>query len=87
LRFAQGHVAQLEFAATSCSVRFEICNFNAACFARDCSAHAGLAVFVEMHRLRTSDAGVSVSKDDFVEECLEPATVATATRTGKLYFG
>src|SRR4029077_19929641 len=40
----------------SCSVRFEICNFNAASFARDYSARATLVIFVETHRLRTSDA-------------------------------
>jgi hypothetical protein len=49
LRFVQSRVAQLDLAPT-CSVRFEICNFNAARFG-DHSACATPAVFVETHRL------------------------------------
>ena len=41
----------------SCSVRFEVCNFNAASLCeRFYSVHARPVIFVERHRLRTSDA-------------------------------
>jgi hypothetical protein len=68
LRFAQSRVAQLDLAPTLAAFASRSVISTPPRFARDYSARAGLAVFVEMHRLRTSDAecdqGVSVSKDN-----------------------
>ena len=72
-----------------CSLRFEICNFTAArlCERLFRSRHA--RNLRGTHRLRTSgaerDQRVTVPNHDFMEEGLEPATVAAATRTGKLF--
>ena len=42
------------------------------------------AQFVARVYLLLENSQIVPNHDDFVEECLEPATVATATRTGKL---
>jgi hypothetical protein len=43
-----------------------------------------IAQFVARVHLLLENSQIIPNHDDFVEECLEPATVVTATRTGKL---
>src|SRR5438132_632595 len=56
LRFAQSRVAQLDLAPTLAMSASRSVTSTPPRFARDHSAHATLAVFVETHQLRTSDA-------------------------------
>ena len=56
VRFAQGRVAQLDLAPTLAVFASRSVISTPPRFVRDYSAHARLAVFVETHRLRTSDA-------------------------------
>jgi hypothetical protein len=56
LRLAQGRVAQLDLAPTLAVFASRSVTSTPPRFVRDYSAHATLAVFVETHRLRTSDA-------------------------------
>jgi hypothetical protein len=44
------------------------------------------AQFVARVHLLLENSQIIPNHDDFLEECLEPATVAAATRTGKLIF-
>ena len=46
----------------------------------------GITQFVARVHLLLENSQIIPDHDDFVEECFEPATVATATRTGKLSF-
>src|SRR5438874_13171103 len=56
LRFAQSRVAQLDLAPTLAVFASRSVISTPPRFARDYSARARLAVFVETHRVRTSDA-------------------------------
>ncbi len=56
LRFAQGHVAQLDLAPTLAVFASRSVISMPPRSVRDYSAHAKLVIFVETHRLRTADA-------------------------------
>ena len=56
LLFAQGRVAQLDLAPTPAAFASRSVTSTPPRFARDHSASARLVIFVETHRLRTSDA-------------------------------
>src|SRR6266576_4202146 len=56
LQFAQSRVAQLDLAPTLAVFASRFVISTPPRFARDYSARARLAVFVETHRVRTSDA-------------------------------
>jgi hypothetical protein len=56
LRFAQGRVEQLDLAPTLAVFASKSVISMPLRFAKDCSAHARLVIFVEMSPVRTSDA-------------------------------